>query len=107
MSRVGVLAVSASWWIFQPNASTSYLFQHHGNEHGVSGGCTDVTSNHVELLAVVMALRNMPAESPLHIRTDSRYVLDTFNSFAPSDRIFRYARVRGVRRAKLHMCGLR
>lgn len=53
----------------------------HGNDHGVSGGCSDVTNNHMELLAVVMALRNMPAESPVHIRTDSRYVSDTFNSF--------------------------
>lgn len=53
----------------------------HGNEHGVSGCCSDVTNNHMELLAVVMALRNMPTERPLHIRTDSRYVATTFNSF--------------------------
>lgn len=53
----------------------------HGNEHGVSGSCGDVTNNHMELLAVVTALQNLPADCPVHFRTDSRYVATTFNSF--------------------------
>lgn len=53
----------------------------HGHEQGVSDGCSDVTNNHMELLAVVMALRSLPADRPVHIRTDSRYVANTFNSF--------------------------
>ena len=53
----------------------------HGQDQGVSGGRNDVTNNHMELLAVVMALRSFPADGPLHIRTDSRYVSTTFNSF--------------------------
>ena len=53
----------------------------HGREHGVSGGCSDVTNNHMELLAVVTAVRSQTADGPLHIRTDSRYVSETFNTF--------------------------
>lgn len=53
----------------------------HGNELGVSDGGSDVTNNHMELLAVVMALRSLRGDCPVHIRTDSRYVANTFNSF--------------------------
>jgi ribonuclease HI/retron-type reverse transcriptase len=57
-----------------------WAFLIHGQENGVSGGSADVTNNHMEILAVIMALRQVPPGGSLHIRTDSRYVAGTYNS---------------------------
>ena len=53
----------------------------HGTAQAASGACADVTNNHMELLAVLMALRGLPAETSVIVRTDSQYVADTFNQF--------------------------
>jgi ribonuclease HI len=53
----------------------------HGTNQVASGARADVTNNHMELLAVVMALRNLSAEHSVILRTDSQYVADTFNRF--------------------------
>jgi RNA-directed DNA polymerase len=53
----------------------------HATEQSASGACPDVTNNHMELLAVLRALCSLPAQNSVIVRTDSRYVADTFNTF--------------------------
>jgi ribonuclease HI len=53
----------------------------HGSGRTASGSCAVTTNNHMELLAVVMALRASPEQSSVEIRTDSQYVASTFNTF--------------------------
>ena len=54
----------------------------HGTDQVASGACTEVTNNYMELLAVLKALRSLPAGNSVMVRTDSQYVADTFNKFA-------------------------
>src|SRR5262245_16334451 len=41
----------------------------------LSGGAPATTNNRMELTAAIEALRHVPADAPLHIVTDSEYVM--------------------------------
>ena len=51
----------------------------HESGQTASGSCSDVTNNQMELRAVLEALRRLPKDRSLKIRTDSQYVAQTFN----------------------------
>lgn len=53
----------------------------HGTDQTGSGASADATNNHMELLAILMALKSQPRGCPVVVQTDSQYVADTFNKF--------------------------
>ena len=76
----------------------------HGTDQTASGARGDATNNHMELLAVIMALRSLTGQASVIIRTDSQYVAHTFNKFHTVQAHFilwreleAMARVRGIK----------
>ena len=51
------------------------VLQWRGHETTLSGGEPDTTNNRMELMAAIKALEAMQRPVPVHIRTDSQYVL--------------------------------
>ena len=60
------------------------LIRQDGVERELSGAEPDTTNNRMELTAAIMALREIPAGSTLHLFTDSKYVMDGLNEWLPN-----------------------
>jgi ribonuclease HI len=54
-----------------------------GTETELSGGAKHTTNNRMELLAVIEALKALPAPHHVHITTDSQYVMKGFTEWLP------------------------
>src|SRR5438874_1586543 len=52
-----------------------------GKREEISGAAEDTTNNRMELAAVIEALRRVPAEAPVHVVTDSEYVMKGMTSW--------------------------
>jgi ribonuclease HI len=52
------------------------ILRYHGVERELSGGDPATTNNRMELMAAIVALETLKRPCPVHLYTDSRYVLD-------------------------------
>jgi len=55
-----------------------------GRERTLKGAEADTTNNRMELMAAIMALRELPDGSAADIYTDSKYVMDGLNEWLPA-----------------------
>ncbi|HET7176038.1 MAG TPA: ribonuclease HI [Gammaproteobacteria bacterium] len=55
-----------------------------GRERTLNGAEADTTNNRMELMAAIMALRELPDGSAADIYTDSKYVMDGLNDWLPT-----------------------
>lgn len=57
------------------------LLRYNGHEKELSGGERDTTNNRMEMLAVIEALGALTNKKPVHLYTDSKYVMDGVNQW--------------------------
>ena len=60
------------------------LIREGGKERALSGAEADTTNNRMELMATIMALQALPADSGGTLYTDSEYVMKGLNEWLPS-----------------------
>jgi len=60
------------------------FIRHAGSEAELSGAEADTTNNRMELMAAIMALRELPAGSRAMVHTDSEYVMKGISEWLPA-----------------------
>ena len=65
-----------------PGGWAAILFDELGGERVLSGGAPDTTNNRMELTAAIEALRLTPPGEPVHVVTDSTYVMNGVTKWA-------------------------
>ncbi len=57
------------------------LLRYNGHEKELSGGESETTNNRMEMMAVIEALGAITTKKPVHLYTDSKYVIDGVNQW--------------------------
>lgn len=57
------------------------LLRWNGHEKELSGGEAETTNNRMEMMAVIKALEAVKVKKPVHLYTDSKYVMDGVNQW--------------------------
>lgn len=57
------------------------LMRFNGHEKEIYGGEDETTNNRMEMMAVIEALAAMKSKKPVHLYTDSKYVMDGVNQW--------------------------